>query len=549
MEVPHSEAKPRERQLWLWRGIALSGLALLVVMALLHLLQPAWRDVYFYNGDSLTLALLMKSLVEGEPFRWVLSSQLFLFPEALIYALCSAVTTSVRSALLVNSAVALLLLYVGYGLLGRVVLEARDAARAFALLATSLLVLCVLCEVEPRINRQAFATLYLFSTYYYGVVLSGLLVLFWIAQALERERNYPQVSPGIAGPLLGIFVVTGLTYFSDPLFFLQCSAPALAALCLMYLGRLVSRRTFVWLVVVQVAGLASGSVGRSLCKAYIGNPVAKYFDFRNVAQSLKFLEGMFGGLWRMPAALLEYGLLVLGVIAAMAAIWLGWRQWCHERMSKTKSLRSVDMLVALFALGSPMSSIAGALLTGNPWTRYWLPLAVFPVLALLPLGRRFGCRSYRGLLVVAVLCIATGSAFYGPMLYEHGVPRPSGPMSAGVQCYNRIMSQKPFNTVGGFWMTRALDLYSITGSRSLQVSSDLHVWARMNNRAPYSVLEFNGIVVDRLGKGGRLPNRIYASDVARLGPYSKKFSCPSFDIYYYDTGSSGYIKLNQALGL
>jgi hypothetical protein len=122
-------------------------------------------------------------------------------------------------------------------------------------------------------------------------------------------------------------------------------------------------------------------------------------------------------------------------------------------------------------------------------------------------------------------------------------------MSAGVQCYNRIMSQKPFNTVGGFWMTRALDLYSITGSRSLQVSSDLHVWARMNNRAPYSVLEFNGIVVDRLGKGGRLPNRIYASDVARLGPYSKKFSCPSFDIYYYDTGSSGYIKLNQALGL
>jgi len=537
-----------EGRWWLWNVVVLLGLALLVVLALMHVLQPAWRSVYFYNGDSLTLALLMKSLWAGEPFRWVFSSQLFLFPEGVVYALCSAVTGSIQASLLTNSSVAVVLLYAAYWLLARSILGTREGGHAFAMFATGLLVLYMSCETTPDINGLTFVTLYLFNTYYYGVVLCGLLVLYWIVQILLYDNRPIFLMREVAGPLVGILVVTGLTYFSDPLFFLQCSAPFLIALCILYFSRNVSGRTFIWLVVVQLLGLMLGSVGRGLCKAYVGNPVVKYFDFWNIVRAIKFLSGVFEEIVHTATSLFEYGLMAVGLAVAVAAIVLTWRQRRYQRFLTTNNLSAADMMVALIAFGSPVASISGALLTGNPWTRYWLPLAVFPVLAVLPLWRRFLHLSHKKTLVAVLICIAAVAGRYGSSLYAQFMAEGSlKVMQADVKCYNRVMSQKPFDTVGGYWTTRALDLYSDTTSRALQMTGDLHARIWLSNRAPYLSLMFNGIIVDKKLPEGEKPDHIYDSELRGLGPYSRKFSCPSFDIYYYDTGSVGYIKLNRLL--
>ena len=41
-----------------------------------------WEINLLYTGDSLVLPLLRESILAGQPFEWVFSSQLFLFPEA-----------------------------------------------------------------------------------------------------------------------------------------------------------------------------------------------------------------------------------------------------------------------------------------------------------------------------------------------------------------------------------------------------------------------------------------------------------------------------------
>ena len=106
------------------------------------------------------------------------------------------------------------------------------------------------------------------------------------------------------------------------------------------------------------------------------------------------------------------------------------------------------------------------------------------------------------------------------------------------------MEQLPFNVVGGFWTSRQLDLYGTTGNRALQVNNELEPFLWLNNAAPYVQLKLNGVIVDKSTGGIKSPNHIYVGDVAKLGPYSKKFSCNKFDIYYYADGSEGFLLLN-----
>lgn len=154
--------------------------------------------------------------------------------------------------------------------------------------------------------------------------------------------------------------------------------------------------------------------------------------------------------------------------------------------------------------------------------------------------------NYNKILTSAWVGVLLTTALCCLWLYKDTAGRPHmGNMAGGVECYNRVMHEKPFNTVGGFWTTRPLDLYSDTSSRSLQVIYNLHHQAWLNNLAPYASLKFSGVVVARLTPAGKRDNHIYADDVRELGPYSRKFGCPTFEIYYYETGSQGYERLNE----
>ncbi len=80
---------------------ALVALALSVI-ALRHVVATPRVALLWYDGDSVLLPLVRRSLDAGQPFEWAMSPALFFFPELPVYLLCSVVTATPQQALALN---------------------------------------------------------------------------------------------------------------------------------------------------------------------------------------------------------------------------------------------------------------------------------------------------------------------------------------------------------------------------------------------------------------------------------------------------------------
>ncbi|WKK71832.1 hypothetical protein Q0F99_01225 [Rathayibacter oskolensis] len=175
------------------RGAALAresaGLLLVLAATLLvlwRLSSTPWWTYLLSEGDSLALPLLVQSVQRGEPMQWVMTSQLLLFPELPLYLVSLALAGGGSAASLVVSAfVNVAVLYLALRWLAASVLAGQRPARrvAAAVVATGLVLVLVATEGRGMINNGAFASGILFTTYYSGVVLAGLVVLALLAQA------------------------------------------------------------------------------------------------------------------------------------------------------------------------------------------------------------------------------------------------------------------------------------------------------------------------------------------------------------------------------
>jgi len=96
---------------WFWLVELVPVVAFAGLIVLNHFATTRWPDAFLYNADSLVLPLIKQSISDGERFRWVFSSQLFIFPEAPLYWLSSLPTDSARVALATNAIVNLTALY------------------------------------------------------------------------------------------------------------------------------------------------------------------------------------------------------------------------------------------------------------------------------------------------------------------------------------------------------------------------------------------------------------------------------------------------------
>jgi len=115
-----------------------------------------------------------------------------------------------------------------------------------------------------------------------------------------------------------------------------------------------------------------------------------------------------------------------------------------------------------------------------------------------------------------------------------------------VQCFDRHMKSRLFNAVGSFWTSRALDAYSSSSSRVLQVSEILEPVFWLTNRASFQSTKINGVIVNRLApEQVKVSGNIYPDDVAMLGMPATIFQCNDFDIYYYPDDSDGFRTLRR----
>jgi hypothetical protein len=526
------------------RILGLFVIVLLVAgIALAHLYLTPWASLLLYNGDSLTLALIAKSVRAGESFHWILSSQLFLFPEGLFYAVSSILVPVTKYTFLFNAFLNLVTLFALYFLIAKSILKDTGRSEAFAISGLCLAVFYMLCEVQPEVNRRTIASVFLITTYYYGVILASLLLLYLHIELIKRSNAN---ASGRVNGLLGgsIVVVTGLTYFSDPLLLLQFSLPFLATVFLVWAIRRLSFRQLVVATVLQLFGLIAGQIFRHLCRDLVGNAVAGYIDFGKITASIMDCWSVVVEIARNGLSLLEYSvmagvfLISVGVVIVLCA--KGRRTFFHD----DSTLSTIALIVAFFAVICPLSTIFGTIASGNSYTRYFVPLVFIPVLGLIPLFYAWKGFSREKTLAFFFVFVLIAFVSYVPSRLA-SAEAASYSDSESVDCYNHYMSQQPFNAVGGFWTVRALDLYSTSGSRVLQLAG-LGRMRWMNNSSPYFNLSFNGVIVDK-SNGQRAPNFIYAEDVAPLGAYTKKLSCQQFDIYYYAENSPGFRLLNSAL--
>jgi hypothetical protein len=111
---PLSPARPRFPW-WARAGVELLAVVIVIAASLIILarwINTDWEINLLYSGDSLVLPLLRESVLAGEPFEWVFSSQLFLFPEGVLYWIVSSFTDNPRAALAGLAVLNLVLLYV-----------------------------------------------------------------------------------------------------------------------------------------------------------------------------------------------------------------------------------------------------------------------------------------------------------------------------------------------------------------------------------------------------------------------------------------------------
>lgn len=539
------------------RRIALEASPVVVVVfaaivAVGHIVNSTWGDVFLYSADSIVLPLVEESLRRGEPFEWVFSSQNFLFPEGLLYFLSTAFTDSPRVALITNAVLNVVCLYVLFRLIAHQLAHHsrhRFVEISISIAATLLLVIYVLLEPGEDINRGGIATLFLFTTYYYGVVLAGLLTILLVLWTTRVFSPQPWARRRLRVYRVASIALVAVCAFSNPLYLVQVVAPlALAAVVLVLLSRM-SRQQLVTLAVPVVIGAALSVVLRVVFRSMFASSPQSYLSFDDIPASVQNLGESVAGMLATPEGSLK-------LLLISATLVLSWAVFAFSLIARTRPglaarISTDEVFVVAFVTASSVSLVLGQIVTGAVTTRYFAPLVIFPLVSVISVGvyllRRLlvevkGADLRKNLSQFLVFVSVAASAVIvtlGALSVPAVARAADGVGYTGADCFNAFVGNRDINGVGSFWAVRPLDLYGDTSGVVLQADEDLDLYAWMNNVGSYEDKTFSYAVTDSTGQ---LP----ASSLRRLGDPSRVVSCSGFDIYDYE-GTPGEALLTESI--
>lgn len=508
---------------------------LMVTLEMRHLARTSWMSFFLYGGDALTLPLFRESLAHHQLWMPVVSTQLLVFPEGVLYAICSAVTTSIRASLVANAYANIILLYLAVRSIAPTVIGRTGRRGAASAAFCVALVVLMLLEIEGGKANLQFATLNLLTTYYFGLVLGGIVLL----AATVRQLRPTKRLIGVPGWTAVAVTVSTATYGSDPLFLLWVSVPiAVTSLVLLALRRVPARQVVV-VIACQVVSVLAGTALRHPLSRFIGSSADSYVQFGMIGQALASFRSMIHSMWIHPSERVELVLLALILMTAVV-------QFVHfvRRPPESPATRaSAALVIVTFALVAPMTDVMGILVSGNSTSRYFIPVFVFPLLAVIPLADQVLIRrpttrngAWRGAAVSGAAVAATVILIPGvqPLLDPGAFP--------GGMCFNQIAALRGRTGVGDFTTSRALEAYGSNGTHVLQVLPNLLPFGWLVNLGSFEHRELSFVVVDRtVGQ----PVDLVASDTMPLGSPTSVTSCPGFDVYAYLRGTHGHAVLNQ----
>ncbi len=284
---------------------ALVALALSVI-ALRHVVATPRVALLWYDGDSVLLPLVRRSLDAGQPFEWAMSPALFFFPELPVYLLCSVVTATPQQALALNGVLVLLAVYALLRAAANELMPSagRPARIAVSGLALAFVTALVLTESTATATSLELASLLLTTTYYYGAVLAMLATAVLVLRAVRTGRASVPV-------LVTLGLVAALTTASNPLYVPWSAGPVIVTLGLLALARRVPWRPAGLLGGVLVVGSVVGYLVRIPLRPFVSLDPSTYVHPSRAFDTLAFFAQLTDD--RAATAAGDAGLLLLFV--------------------------------------------------------------------------------------------------------------------------------------------------------------------------------------------------------------------------------------------
>lgn len=508
------------------------------------LLGTGWREYFVRDGDSLALPLMIRSLLSGEPLQWVMTSQLFFFPELPLFAVASLAGDVVASLLLGGVINAVVLFVVVRGIAALVLSDRPAFVRRLAAVGVCLLFL-LLCLSEGRAlnNDGALAPPFLLTTYYHGSVLVALGCVALTLREIGPDPARGRI--GRAAAPVAIVVLTAATTLSNPLFLLHFVGPAVIALLALLFTAQSRARTVLVLLGAILGGSALGYLLRLPLSSFVATDASSYIRTPLAGAALTRLMEQIADVKSTPAGLAELAAIALLLVAATIVVLVRLHRLLRSPSSeeRTAPVPARVWFLCVFVVTEAIVLIAVQLATGSTVTRYLMPLAVVPCVVLLVLVRflprsattRPVGRSVAGVVtigaVAASLLIAAGGAASATAVDRADLAGPS----AG--CVRDWVGGRDVSGVGSFWLTRPLALYD--GLDVQQVNTDFSVQVWMSNLTWYDSKDFSFVLVD--------PSTQWSGFAeATFGAPASVIDCGEIAVLDY-SGTPGEQKLNDVI--
>ena len=527
---PRSVTLPAVAQEALGAVLALA----LALVALRHVLATARVALLWYDGDSVLLPLVVRSMALGQPFEWAMSPALFFFPELPVYLVTAAVTSTPQQALAVNGVLVLLAVYAIIRAAANELMPAagRAARIAVSVLALGTTTLAVLTENSATATSLELSSLLLTTTYYYGAVLAMLGTAVLVLRTVRLERASVPV-------LVVLGLLAACSTASNPLFVPWSAAPVVVTLGLLVAVRRIPWRPAAAVAAVLAAGAVAGYLLRIPLRPFVSLDPATYVHPEHAGATLAFFAALTDD--RAASGLGDGGLLLMlvGVLLCAGGTLWAWR----ARTSRTVLVATALPLVTVLAVS------VGVVVAGSETPRYLLPVVTVPLIALVAVCElaRTAVRATRvrrpvrelrvGLAVAAAVVLVAGVAV-APSTVQAVAKASYGP----VTCLDRwVAGQREAGRhpvgVGQFWTVRPLAAYADRDVRLLQVRDTFDAYPWLVDLGSYRGARPDFVVV---GSGDVWGTPVEDS----LGSPATITHCSGYDLWDY-AGTAGTTVLRE----
>lgn len=441
----------------------LAGWLTAVAIALIvagQVASTARAELLFRDGDSLVVALFVRSVLDGAPLDWAMSSVLFA-PQSALSAVLSLLPLGVNGLFALNAVVNVL------GLYGAVRLTAgrRRPGRApvaWSLVAVATFAVIAITETSASRDGLELASLLLTTTYYSATVIAMIASVGIARRVLDRQH------PGRALPI-ALGVVAAVSTFTNPLYVAWAVVP-LALLLLWIARRSAQRRSGILLLGILAGAGALGMLARIPLGPWIMRTGATYVQPALWTDSVRYYGGLALERLSTPGGVIA-ALILVGLVAAAVI----------------RTVRGTDAsarLVTAFAWLAPVLVVVGAVVLGTHASRYLQPALYAPLLVLVAAPRAVVLPRSRVFVAAGAAVLLVASVVSVPRL-QAAAARPDADLS----CVTSWIEASDRTGGGQFWDVRLPKLHLDDPGRLVQLHANLDGYAWLVNREDFAVGE------------------------------------------------------------